>query len=180
MTQTPTNKAVREALEEWRDIPGYEGCYQASNLGRIKSVRRGIIMRPFSNGRYQQIILSVSGKKSIPTIHRLVMEAFVGKSELTIDHKDGNKINNRLDNLEYVTNHENIQRYFAGKRDLPFGVYRSKSGRSFHAVLSRNKKDIHIGTFQTVEDAVLAREIVETNLRNYAQIEKDVSHDTRI
>ena len=63
---------------------------------------------------YRQIV--VNGK--LRSVHRLIMEAFHGQSDLTVDHIDGNKLNNSLDNLEYVTLSENIKRaYYKGLRE---------------------------------------------------------------
>lgn len=121
-------------MEIWKDVVGYEGLYQVSNIGRIKSMRRGIIykdveicrngfkstfihpvreriMKQHSYGTgYKQIMLSNKGTKSSPAVHRLVISAFVGPlpDGCQVNHKDGNKSNNRVENLEYVTARENM------------------------------------------------------------------------
>lgn len=115
--------------EVWKDVKGYEGQYQVSSYGRVKSVPRVIIR---SNGNPQTIsekilapivdkrsgYLKVSlmkGKLRTCRIHRLVAESFIpnpeGKPE--VNHKDGNKQNNTVDNLEWVTESENISHAFA-------------------------------------------------------------------
>jgi hypothetical protein len=110
--------------EIWKDIPGYEGLYQASNLGRIKSLKREInkvwnrfqycnkplkekILKP-DGSRYLQVQLCKNNKTTKYSIHRLVLKAFVGNSDLVCNHKDANPKNNRLDNLEYCTQKENV------------------------------------------------------------------------
>ena len=98
--------------EIWKDIPNYEGMYQVSNLGRVKSLKFGKerVLKPILNGRgYYHINLYKGGKTIINTIHRLVMLSFVGESELEINHKNGIKSDNRLENLEYCSRSENIQ-----------------------------------------------------------------------
>ncbi|MDR2774792.1 MAG: hypothetical protein LBC19_08635 [Tannerella sp.] len=79
-------------MEEWRDIPGYEGLYQVSNTGRVKSLRNNIILKPGTqtNG-YQFVILSVNGAKKQKMIHRIVAETFIPNPEnkREINHKDG-------------------------------------------------------------------------------------------
>lgn len=121
--------------EEWRPIEGYEGYYEVSSFGRVKSLSRTIYTiwkngEPgtyFQKGRilvakecaknkkgwqtYLQVCLSVDGVQKYKLIHRLVAEAFlehpVGKDY--VNHKDGNKHNNCVDNLEWVTQKENIE-----------------------------------------------------------------------
>ena len=108
--------------EIWKDIPGYEGCYQASNLGRIKSLERKIeynnqedrilkekIMKlnPTSRG-YIRISLCKKGRSRSHFVHRLIVSAFIGESNLQVNHIDGVKTNNNIDNLEYVTPQENV------------------------------------------------------------------------
>lgn len=96
-------------MEIWKDIQGYEGRYQVSNLGRVKSISKGVVMKPFICGSgYQELIL-LNGERKPKLLHRLVAEAFIpnahGKKE--VNHKDGDKFNNRADNLEWVTPSEN-------------------------------------------------------------------------
>lgn len=109
--------------EIWKDIPGYEGLYQVSNLGRVKSMEREVfsanyirhmpesIKKPqrHSNGNYRSIILSKGGKKTTRLLHRIVAEAFIPNPENKpeIDHIDGNPTNNRVDNLRWVFRKEN-------------------------------------------------------------------------
>ena len=108
--------------EIWKDIPGYEGLYQASTMGRIRSVDREIT---YSNGRkytYKghvlrqnnkrwalQVQLSVNQKKKFYNVHNLVMLTFKGTrpNNLLILHEDGNFLNNELSNLRYSNASEN-------------------------------------------------------------------------
>lgn len=97
-------------MELWKDIPGYEGFYEVSNFGRIKSLHlKPKILNPKAmSNRYKRVSLSVGGVKKQYSVHRLVMLAFVGDSDLQVNHIDGNKDNNELSNLEYCTSKENI------------------------------------------------------------------------
>ena len=109
--------------EIWRDVKGFEGLYQVSNLGNVKSVEREIIsekrtnqkwterkLKPCDNGRgYLVVHLRNNGKRYVRYVHRLVIESFVGEiGDNDINHKDFNRKNNCLNNLEILTRKENI------------------------------------------------------------------------
>jgi len=113
--------------EIWTDIPGYEGLYQVSSLGRVKSLPRsiphprhknpirikgGILKQSVASNGYLMVGLCANGKAVSRTVHSLVMEAFVGPrpkgAEINHKSKAGNKWDNRLCNLEYCTKQENI------------------------------------------------------------------------
>jgi|SRR5699024_3076678 len=98
-------------MEEWRDIPGYENHYQASVLGRIRSVKKEVYtLNPSApSNRYKRVTLSKNGIKKQHSVHRLVLSAFSGESNQQVNHMDGNKENNELSNLEYCTPTENIR-----------------------------------------------------------------------
>lgn len=95
-------------MEVWKDIAGYEGWYEVSNMGNVRNVKRGRLLTPTMAGYYLRVCLPPRGTKKIYA-HRLVAEAFI-PNELNkpcVNHIDGNKENNRADNLEWVTFSEN-------------------------------------------------------------------------
>ena len=112
--------------EIWKDIPGYEGYYQASNMGRIKSIEREIvysngvkktikekILKNTFDGHYMKVILSKNGLKKQIRVHRLVLLTFERRNKDTmINHIDGNKLNNKLDNLEWSNAKDNTLHAF--------------------------------------------------------------------
>lgn len=101
--------------EEWKDIQGYEGLYQVSNLGRVRSYFRngtkGGIVQQFIINCYPKVHLYKDGESKFFYTHRLVAMAFIPNQENKpqINHINGNKHDNRVVNLEWVTSQENIQ-----------------------------------------------------------------------
>ena len=99
--------------EQWHDVGGYEGLYQVSNFGRVKSFHRGTvkILKPALKHCYLFIELNRAGNAEQILIHRLVAQEFIpnpdGKPQ--VNHRDGHKLNNYVDNLEWVTGSENQQ-----------------------------------------------------------------------
>ncbi|WNT43895.1 HNH homing endonuclease [Lactococcus phage PMBT68] len=102
--------------EIWKDIVGYEGLYLISNLGRVKSIpridprghqRNGKMLTPELIKGYYRVRLSKNGVKTKLLVHRLVLINFTHDSELQVNHKDENRLNNCLDNLEWMTTKEN-------------------------------------------------------------------------
>lgn len=97
-------------MEIFKDIKGYPG-YQISNFGRVWSAKSNKYMKPVANNAgYLQIkLIAANGKRKGELVHRLVALHFIdnpnGKPE--VNHKDRNKVNNHVDNLEWVTHGEN-------------------------------------------------------------------------
>lgn len=111
--------------EIWHDIKGYEGLYQVSTYGNVKSLKRIIkyrnhnylkqenIMKVFINRGYVQVRLCKKGKCVTKKVHRIVAETFISNphNKPCVNHIDGDKSNNHVDNLEWCTYRENSMYY---------------------------------------------------------------------
>ena len=108
-------------MEIWKDIEGYEGYYQISSMGNVKNVKTNkLLLGDVNRVGYKRVILYSPVKKRF-FVHRLVAYHFVDgyQDDLVVNHKDGNKINNCVDNLEWVTRSENdIHAFKLGLRDI--------------------------------------------------------------
>lgn len=139
--------------EEWRDVCGYEGRYEVSNLGRVRSLARlvnrqnwtsfqlpGRILRPRSTRKgYLIVALCRESKQKNFTVHRLVAKAFIpNPSDLPeVNHRNGDKTDNRVENLEWVTAAENVKHSITAlghKRDKPkYSVICLDTGRIYRS-----------------------------------------------
>jgi hypothetical protein len=122
--------------EIWKDVIGFEGSYQVSNMGNIKSLEREIkhfrgglmtlkerILNPCANSKgYSIAILSKENKRHVKSMHRLVASAFIHNHEnkITVNHKNGIKNDNRLINLEWATVSENVKHAYDSKLKYPY------------------------------------------------------------
>lgn len=98
-------------IETWKAIPGWDGLYEASTDGRIRSARTGAVLAGSINqGGYRKHNLSRNGRTVTIPAHVAVAAAFIGErpSGYHVAHRDGNQLNNRADNLRYATPLENI------------------------------------------------------------------------
>ncbi len=123
-----TTQAQTDAeRERWMPIPEYIGFYEASSIGRIKSLARGgrkermLRLHKTTEG-YMRVGLTKNGICKGHGVHRLVALAFLGETKLKTNHINSIKTDNRIENLEYVSNRENVNHSKMNKRDLPTGV----------------------------------------------------------
>lgn len=155
--------------EIWKDIKGYEGLYQVSNLGRVRSLPRNgtvkeirLLKQHVKNSGYYIVILSKNNNQKCKTVHRLVAETFIEnpKGYLVVNHKDENKKNNNVDNLEWCTQKYNIN-YGHCRRNM--SLNHSRVGRKGKAINQFDKNMNLINTFDSITDA---GEKTKINYRN--------------
>lgn len=144
-------------MEIWKDIENYEDLYQVSNLGNVKSLRSGKILKPWRSGEgYLRIYLYKNGKRKRFLIHRLVAEAFLpNEDELPeVDHINNDKTDNRVCNLQWISRVENLRKKETGI-GIPRRVICVETGEIFESVVAaaesvnRAKKTMsqHLGGF---------------------------------
>lgn len=146
--------------EIWRDIPGYNGLYQVSNLGRIKSLsthnhKTPIILKTYlsGQGKYEALKLQVQANRGTHYVHDLVANAFIGEKPTgyEVNHIDSNRLNNHADNLEYMTHAENVQ-YTVKLRRHAHGAkhnWASLSDETINAI--KSMKGNHIAQHKVAE-----------------------------
>lgn len=161
-------------IEIWKEVIGYEGIYEISSLGRIKSIPRKMIrgcatyvskekiLKLSPDGRgYLKCGLCNNGTESAKRIHILVCIAFLNHKpdghKLVVDHINGNKLDNRVENLQIVTNRENLSTCFRKNKDTfssqYVGVYWDKKAKKWSSKIQINKKGWWLGYFNSEIDA---------------------------
>ena len=122
----PTGDPITAIQEEWRPVVGYEGRYEVSNAGRVRSLpggrRRAIILKQqLIRHGYKRVHLCIGPAAPYHRVHNLVAAAFLGPrpDNMEVDHRDFNPANNVLSNLEYVTKGENKRRSYKAGRSIP-------------------------------------------------------------
>lgn len=143
---------------EWKDIPNYTGVYQASRCGKIRRhpgnrYNSGRILKGILNhAGYRVVSLSRVGiaERSLG-VHRMVMWAFVGVSDKDVNHINGIKTDNRLENLEYVTKRENMNHFYTTQGRGLAGVVKDRD--RWRARIQVNYDLIQLGTFDTEAEA---------------------------
>jgi len=142
-------------MEIYKDVVGYEGLYQVSNLGNVKSFKWGkvrLLKLGSDSCGYLVVNLHKNGKVKMRKIHQLVVESFLchkpdGYKALIVDHINNNKLDNRLDNLQLVTQRHNISKDVKNVSSKYTGVCWDKSKSKWKSSIHINSKDKHLGYF---------------------------------
>ena len=161
-------------MEEWKDIPNYEGYYQASSEGRVRSLerivngrwgeskRKGRVLIPTKSKGYLQVSLSKENKRKIGKVHVLVAMAFLGHvpcgHKIEVDHKDDDKLNNNLYNLQLLVQRVHATKSAALKSTSSkyVGVHWHKQSKRWIASITINNRATYLGCYTVEEDAAEA------------------------
>ena len=163
------NNLGEKCVEKWKDIPDYEGLYQVSDLGRVKSLRMlknssknrdktslkiERILKQFIIKNYFSANLSYNGKSKSFYVHHLIAITFLAhipdKKKLCIDHINNIKKDNRLTNLQILSPRRNIIKDSSNKTGYT-GVTKYKN--KFQTLIYFNKKNVSLGSFKDIKSA---------------------------
>jgi len=158
----PINNKVMEEI--WKEIKGFNGLYEVSNLGGVRSWKKvpsGILDKPkikslsTANNGYKRVRLSKESKAKHYTVHRLVAEAFLKNSDTkeSVNHIDSDKTNNCVDNLEWCTFSDNMKHSYKNGRTSPF-----------------SKGESHVGSKLTKKDVIEIKKKLSEGLRTQKEI----------
>ena len=137
--------------ENWKDIKGYEGLYQVSDKGRVMRLSSRRILKLIKKS-YYSVNLCIHGVSRSYRIHQLVAIAFLGHvptgstKGLVVDHIDGDRYNNNLNNLQVITNRENSSKDRRGGTSKYVGVSWAKDRNKWKAEI-RDGKKVNLGYF---------------------------------
>lgn len=153
--------------EIWKDIPQYEGLYMASNLGRIKSLPKNhhstlILKNKKTKDGYYETSLSKNGKAKFIRTHRLIAFTFIPNIENKpqINHIDGNKLNNNVNNLEWCTVQENKEHAIrTGLQN-----FNGKNNPKAKSVLQYDLKGNFIKRYDTLREAMKETNVLESKI----------------
>ena len=175
---TPNNISTMNNKEVFKDIPGFEGLYQVSNYGNVKSLQRLDRMnRPVkekllkprqSSNSYLDVCLCNNGSQTY-TIHQLVAMAFLNHQpcgyKMIIDHKDFNRTNNCLSNLKLISVRENTNQKHRKSSSSYTGVSWHKKSKKWYACIRIDNKTKNLGYFLKEGDAAIAYQIALSNIK---------------
>ena len=167
------NSFAMDNREIWKDVVGYEGYYEVSNIGLVRSkyrfvnsvksqriCKQKILSSGIASNGYLTVSLWKNGKGKTKTIHSLVAESFLNHNpngfKLVVNHKDFNKKNNHVSNLEIVTNRENTNMIHINSTSKYTGVSWVKNKNRWRTRICINGKNKSLGSFKNEYDAHLA------------------------
>jgi len=162
-------------MEIFKSIKGYEGYYEVSNLGRVKSLKRKgclndrILSSGTSCGGYYQVVLRKDNKSKNCHVHKLVAITFLGhelnEQKLVIDHIDNNTQNNNVNNLQIISQRKNASKDKKGYTSEYIGVSWYKNMGKWVSKIVINGKPKHLGYFDLEIDAANAykKELLKLN-----------------
>lgn len=177
-------------MEIWKDIENYEGFYQVSNYGNIRSLDRYVnhnygglcfvkgknLTGNVNKSGYRYFIATKNGIRKTIKVHQAVAICFLNHKpcgmKFVINHKDFNKLNNKIDNLEIVTNRENSNKKHIKSSSKYTGVSYHKLSKKWIALIFIDGKNKYLGLFKNEIDAHLA---YENELKKIKIINENIS-----
>jgi hypothetical protein len=159
--------------ELWKPIKGYEGCYEVSSIGRVKSLsrrqkhpsgsfflKRERILSPSKTKGYQMVSLKINGLRKSFLVHQLVAVAFLGHSpdghKTVVDHINNDKLDNRLCNLQLISQRENASKDSKRKYSSFLGVTWNHTANKWMSQITVSGKNKYLGVFEDEIEAANA------------------------
>jgi len=148
-------------MEVFEDIPGYKGLYQINKFGKVKGVKRGLLLSQTDNGGgYLVVTLSKNNKPKLFGVHQLVAMTFLGhkpnKMKNIVDHKDNCKQNNFIDNLQVISQRKNTSKDKRGFSSEFIGVSWNKFAKKWSVYITIKGIKNHLGYFNCELKAAFA------------------------
>jgi NUMOD4 motif/HNH endonuclease len=149
--------------EQWQPVLAFEGRYEVSDLGAVRNARTGVVLKPRLDSDGYQLVTLWSPKKVDLKVHHLVLCAFTGpapKDRPECDHRNGERADNRLSNLHWVTvsqNRRNLHTEPRGASGVRGVRFRADKPTPWQAYARRDGRFVSIGHFMTAEAALAAR-----------------------
>ena len=174
-------------METYKDIPNYEGIYQVSDKGNVKSLKRiqtwsdgrvrnipECIRKQFANKKgYYTVGLNISGNDKTHYVHQLVARTFlnynIGNRKRVVDHIDNDRSNNNLSNLQIISQRDNTSKDQKNRSSKYIGVSWHKSSKTWRASIWVNGIKKHLGGFKNEINAHFA---YQSNLESLEKIQK--------
>tara|TARA_B110000046_G_scaffold156991_1_gene168099 strand:- start:99 stop:602 length:504 start_codon:yes stop_codon:yes gene_type:complete len=157
-------------MEIWKDVKGYEKHYKVSNLGRVKSIKfnkeKVLSKTKLSNG-YLKVLLCKNGKSKTKTEHSLVAESFLNHKSniyIVVDHINNIKTDNKLSNLQIISQRENSSKDRKNKYSNYTGVTFHKNDNKWQSSIVIDGQQIYLGYFKSESRASIAYNFALTQL----------------
>lgn len=171
--------------EVWMPVLGYETFYEVSNFGQVKSLGRTaeqsgrtlperiLKIQKTTNG-YRFVTMCKGGVAKMRMVHRIVIEAFYGYKDLDVNHKDFDKTNNELENLEYCNRRENMIHCFAARSTTSNhnGISLFKATKMWEVKICHKRVNHFLGRYKTEAEAISVQQLYLPKIIESTSIEE--------
>jgi hypothetical protein len=151
----------------WKDIPNYEGIYKINEIGEVLSVKKDKKLTNTMDSTGYYCVGLTNKKTKIFRVHKLMAITFLNHipdgHKLVIDHIDNNKLNNKIENIQIVTQRKNTTKDRVKDAPLGSSFYKGK----YHVRFYLNGKNMYLGAFKTKIEAYLA---YQSKLKDHATL----------
>ena len=153
-------------MEIWKNVPDYENYYEVSNTGEIRDKNTGELLKTYKK-EYERVRIKNKIISTVANVHKIVAETFIPNpdNKLIINHKDGNKFNNHVDNLEWFTHSENT------RHAIKIGLLKYGVGYNNKPILQYDKDGNFIKEWKSATE--VSKTLKISRARLYKVLDKD-------